>query len=202
MRQDKLHIYESVLSDVDTVLAAGNAAVDPFNTLDVYKISCDNKFINVFNFLDIKVLYKETDCIDWISHIEKLDWISHIEKPDGKGLISAIIDENTQENIIRLSWWICNQLLYHQESSPLYQHIIHAGDNATGIYENPFTSRYIDLTQIVRKKFQKTLCNQCKFYIYKSIDSRKGYYYNDCYVLEIMLPTGATMKIYYTNKLT
>ena len=193
MRQDKLHIYESVLSDVDTVLAAGDAAVDPFNALDVYKISCDNAFINVFNFLDIKVLYKETDGIDWVSHIEKLD---------GKSLISAIIDENAQENIIRLSWWICNQLLYHQETSPLYQYIIHAVDNAAGIYENPFTSRCIDLTQIVRKKSQKTLCNQCKFYIYKSIDSRKGYYYNDCYVLEIMLPTGATMKIYYTNKLT
>ena len=56
MRHDKLHIYESVLSDVDTVLAAGDVAADPFNTLDVYKISCDNAFINVFNFLDIKVL--------------------------------------------------------------------------------------------------------------------------------------------------
>jgi hypothetical protein len=193
MRQDELHTYNGILSGVDTVLAAGDAAADPFNVLEVYKISCDNEFINVFNFLDIKVLYKETDCIDWVSHIEKLD---------GKSLISAIIDENTQENIIRLSWWICNQLLYHQETSPLYQYIIHVADNAAGLYENPFTSRYIDLTQIVRKKSQKTLCNQCKFYIYKSIDSCKGYYYNDCYVLEIMLPTGATMKIYYTNKLT
>ena len=193
MRHDELHTYNGILSGADTVLTDGDAMVEPFNALNVYKISCDNEFINVFNFLDIKVLYNETDCVDWVSHIEKLD---------GKSLISALIDENTQENIIRLSWWICNQLLYHQEASPLYQYIIHASDNTTGLYENPFTSRCVDLTRIVRKKSQKILCNQCKFYIYKSIDSRKGYYYNDCYVLEIMLPTGATMKIHYTNKLT
>lgn len=110
---DKLQIYNSILSDVDTTLKEGDRCVDPFNILDVFSILIDENFICYFNNIDTSKLNTSVDFdIEyWLNNIP----INILNRSND--FIIKPLDLDTQVYILKFAWWCCNCLLqsYYSE---------------------------------------------------------------------------------------
>ena len=145
---DKYRLYESLLSDIETTLQAGDVAIDPFNVLDVYDIQSDKDFNNLFNLIDYNKLIEQTvDCnVD--------EWLCKINICTGE-----FLDFKKLDILVRFSWWLIFKLLYERES----------------VCEPMLTSHMINISEISKPN---NLYKHLRLYIYKTVETSMEYSYN------------------------
>ena len=94
----------SILSDIDVQLDVMDMHMDPFYMLDVDGVAFDGNFKELFAQIDVDALNSETmdfNINDW----EHLTDTNHF----------ILFDEQLKEYTLKLSWWLCRELLFAPE---------------------------------------------------------------------------------------
>ena len=134
-------LYESLLSDIETTLQNGDAAIDPFNILEVYEIESDKEFNKIFDLIDIDKLFEKTN------ECKSDEWLCKLNIR-----IHEFLNLQKSDVFIRFVWWLTFKLIYERDT----------------FCEKYLTLSLLDISEILHSK---SLNIDLRLYIYKSVES-------------------------------
>jgi hypothetical protein len=111
-----------LLDNIEDNLKNGNKMTDPFNVLEVVYIEANRPFMPLLSEIDIDELREKTT-LEYIDYENVLNINNYI-----------FLSEESKEKILRLSWLICNIVLYKNE-----------------LIDKKLTKTTIDLSKILQK---------------------------------------------------
>jgi hypothetical protein len=164
-----LRIYESILSDMDDTINSGDMEVDPFRRFDIRNIEIKSNLLRYIAHIDKNKLLKHTENLD----LNQWDYLI-----DSKDFKFMFVDDESKEIILRLSWWICFEILYGKQRVNEY---------AVG--------HWIDMSPVLRDNDLTGQNSLSRIYLYKARPSGDWLQY-----MSIVLPTGSDLIILYRNK--
>lgn len=166
---DDIRVYEGILADMEDTLVEGDIGVDPFTRFDVKTINIKSRLLRYLNHIDKDKLLQQTEILD----LNKWD---HLISGNDFGFM--FVDDASKELILRLTWWICYELLYGQKP-----------------FSKTRPGYWLDMTNILKENDLVSECTLSRIYIYKNMPSGDWLHY-----ISVILPTGDDLEILYSNK--
>lgn len=155
--------------DMEDTLINGDIGADPFTRFDVRNIEIKSNLLRYIKHIDKNKLLKHTENLD----LNRWDYL--IDSRDFKFMF---VDDESKEIILRLSWWICFEILYGKQQINEY-----------------IAGKWIDMSTVLKDNDLTGENSMSRIYLYKTRPNGDWLQY-----MSIILPTGSDLIILYKNK--